>query len=85
MFMFCLYSDVTMYNLGEVIIDGKLDSVEHLTFGHNTFIRLGDEVRRLLIASNVVAMYYQLNEQTSTHFSTQFSADSDDSGNTVVG
>jgi len=57
--MFCSYSDITMKNLGEVIIDGKLDSVEHLIFGHDTFIRLGDEVRRLLIASNVVAMHYQ--------------------------
>ena len=34
-----------MKRLGEVIIDGEIDTVEHLTFGHNTFIRLGDQVR----------------------------------------
>ena len=42
---FCIYSDVTMLRLGDVIVDGELDTVEYLTFGQNTFIRLGDQVR----------------------------------------
>ena len=43
--VFCIYSDVTMMKLGEVYIDGELDTVERLIFGHNTFIRLGYQVR----------------------------------------
>ena len=42
-----LSSDVTMKRLGDVIIDGQLDTLEHLSFGHDTFIQIGEKVRRL--------------------------------------
>ena len=40
-----LTSDVTMKRLGDVFIDGELDIIEHLSFGHDTHIKIGDQVR----------------------------------------
>ena len=54
---FCIYSDVIMKRLGAVYIDGELDTVEHLTFGHNTFIRLGDQVRCSQMRGIVAAVH----------------------------
>jgi len=42
-----LTSDVTMKRLGDVFIDGELDTIEHLSFGHDTYIKIGDQVRRM--------------------------------------